>query len=306
MGGRQEGQGRLVILALVLAVGLPVWVLIAPHVAASAATAGCSPTDPAPQVLSASADDVVVGSATHRETNLQLSTVWVRDACGGMLDFQGCSYDPPRPCFTGQVSMHRTSAAPVSARRCGRFLNTFDNTDLHRPSPGDPAVVEVGFAHSWDAWFDEEEMQPRLTNACAGAWDLTASFSHTSSDGSTAVGAPMTTVRAFSVRRRAALTTNAGPEPVHAGGLVTVRGRLTRADWNGRPYQPYDGMRVALQRRSETGRYTTLRWIRTGTDGRLRTTLRALSTPRCYRWVFPGSSTTAPADGNGDCLALKG
>jgi hypothetical protein len=133
---------------------------------------------------------------------------------------------------------------------------------------------------------------------------MTAVVTNSWQDGSS-TSTPFTRTRAFSLRRWSHLTTNAGPEPVRAGGLVTVRGRLVRADWNVDRNVGYPAQSVQLQRRTTTGRYRTLRTVRTDREGRLRTSLRALSTERCYRWLFSGTSTTASSAGPGDCVQVR-
>ena len=276
---------------------------------AGAATTGCTAADPAPEVLGITATDVVMQrQAVRTAAFAQTLRVTARFTCGGGYEYQGCSFDPVRPCMTGDVAMRRTAAATsAAARRCGRFVNTFDNTAGATPFPtptSDADVYVVDFAERWEAHDDSDDYQPGFTNACAGAWDVTATVGSTWQDGGSR-SAPLTRSRAFSVRRWSHLTADAGPEPVRAGGLVTVRGRLVRADWSLDRNVAYSGQPVQLQRRTTTGGYRTLRTVRAHRDGRLRATLRALADERCYRWVFTGSSTTASAVSFGDCVRVR-
>jgi hypothetical protein len=100
-----------------------------------------------------------------------------------------------------------------------------------------------------------------------------------------------------------ALTANASPEPVRVGRTVTVKGRLTRANWDlyANPQQGYAGQLVLLQRRTSTGTYHTLKSVRTDRRGYVRTGVRVLSGTRCYRWVFPENATTQGRHSGGDC-----
>lgn len=276
---------------------------------AGAATTGCTAADPAPEVLGITATDVVMQRQSVRQADFPQSLrVTARLTCGGAYEYQGCAYDPARPCTVADVRMRRTAAATsAAARRCGRFLNAFDNTAGITPFPtptADADVYLLDFADRWEAHDDSDDYQPGFTNACAGDWDVTATVGSMWQDGSSK-STPFTAGRAFSLRRWSHLTAEAGPEPVRAGGLVTVRGRLVRADWSVDRNVAYTGQSVQLQRRTTTGAYRTLRTVRADREGRLRTTLRALSTERCYRWAFGGSSTTAGAVSSGDCVRVR-
>ena len=255
---------------------------------AGAATTGCTAADPAPEVLGITATDVVMQRQSVRQADFPQSLrVTARLTCGGAYEYQGCAYD--------------------AARRCGRFLNAFDNTAGITPFPtptADADVYLLDFADRWEAHDDSDDYQPGFTNACAGDWDVTATVGSMWQDGSSK-STPFTAGRAFSLRRWSHLTAEAGPEPVRAGGLVTVRGRLVRADWSVDRNVAYTGQSVQLQRRTTTGAYRTLRTVRVDREGRLRTTLRSLSTERCYRWAFGGSSTTAGAVSSGDCVRVR-
>ena len=301
MQARSRGVGAL--LTGVLLVGS--WVG-PPTVAAAAAVTGCTAADPAPQVLDATATDVVVRRELDRVPGLQDVRVTMRDACGGGYEYQGCAFDPPRPCVGVDVTMRRTAdATSPAARGCGRRLNAFDNAQSSTPHPTTEADVFVAdLGERWEVHDDGDGLQPLIKNACAGAWDVTAVVTNSWQDGSS-TSRPFTRTRAFSLRRWSNLTTDAAPEPVRAGALVTVRGRLVRADWNVNRNVGYAAQLVQLQRRTTTGTYRTVRTVRTDREGRLRTSLKALSTERCYRWVFAGTSTTAGATGPGDCTPVR-
>lgn len=106
-----------------------------PPTTAGAATTGCTASDPAPEVLGITATDIVMQRRAVRSAeHSQSLRVTARFACGGGYEFLGCSYDPARPCALADIAMRRTaSATSAAARRCGRFLNEFDDTTSSAP-----------------------------------------------------------------------------------------------------------------------------------------------------------------------------
>ncbi|MFF4898644.1 hypothetical protein [Streptomyces sp. NPDC001068] len=107
------------------------------------------------------------------------------------------------------------------------------------------------------------------------------------------------------VRREARLTADASPEPVAKGKTITVRGKLTRADWDASAFKGYQGQKAVLQFRPEGGRtYTNVKGITSGTGGTLSTTVKA-SKSGYYRFVFAGTATTAAATATGDFIKVK-
>jgi hypothetical protein len=108
----------------------------------------------------------------------------------------------------------------------------------------------------------------------------------------------------FRLLRAARLTTNAAPEPVVRGRTITVTGALTRANWQTLKYGGYSGRDVALQFKPTGGTYAAVKTVRSGTGGKLSTTVKA-GRDGCYRFVFPGSSTTAGVTSGGDCVDVR-
>ncbi|MFC4507096.1 MULTISPECIES: hypothetical protein [Streptomyces] len=107
------------------------------------------------------------------------------------------------------------------------------------------------------------------------------------------------------VQRASKLTVDAAPEPVRAGKTLTVKGKLTRADWNSGKYTGYKGQKVALQFRAKgTSTYKNVKGITSGTGGALSTTVKA-SKSGYYRFVFAGTSTTAAKTAAGDYVQVK-
>ncbi|MEV8409874.1 calcium-binding protein [Streptomyces niveus] len=139
-----------------------------------------------------------------------------------------------------------------------------------------------------------------LSNANAGRW-----YVHSLVD--TFDGATLFTKHTggFLLKRAAALTVNAAPEPVVKGGTITVTGKLTRANWDTYRYAGYTGRLVALQFRPKAGdTYTTVKTLTTNGTGNLRTTVKAAS-DGYWRWSFAGTTTTAPKNATGDFVDVR-
>lgn len=101
------------------------------------------------------------------------------------------------------------------------------------------------------------------------------------------------------------LNTDATPEPVRKGATITVKGTLTRANWNTGKYTGYVGAPVTLQfKKKGATTFTTVKTVKTGAAGALKTTVKA-SVDGTYRFAFAGSTTTAPINAVGDVLDVK-
>ncbi len=107
------------------------------------------------------------------------------------------------------------------------------------------------------------------------------------------------------LQRLAKATVNATPEPAVKGKTLTVKGTLTRADWNTGRYAGYKGQKVALQFKAKgAAAYTDVKTVTSGTTGTLSTTVKA-SKDGTYRYVFAGTSTTAAVKSAGDFVDVK-
>ena len=101
------------------------------------------------------------------------------------------------------------------------------------------------------------------------------------------------------------LTTDATPEPVRKGATITVKGTLTRANWNTGKYGGYVNAPVTLQfKKKGATTFTTVKTVKAGAAGALKTTVKA-SVDGTYRFAFAGSSTTAPINAVGDVIDVK-
>ncbi|GAA1839378.1 hypothetical protein ACFFOM_06600 [Microlunatus capsulatus] len=108
----------------------------------------------------------------------------------------------------------------------------------------------------------------------------------------------------FRLLRAARLTADASPEPVTKGRPVTVKGTLTRANWETLRYAGYTKRAVRLQFKPTGGSWATVRTTTSGSGGKIATTVTA-GRDGCYRFVFPGSATTARATSGADCVDVR-
>ncbi|MDR3079929.1 MAG: DUF5707 domain-containing protein [Streptomyces sp.] len=140
----------------------------------------------------------------------------------------------------------------------------------------------------------------QLPNAHAGTWKVWAI-----AQGKDNNFVQKDNVKSFKVQRASQLTVNASPEPVKKGGTLTVTGKLSRANWDTGKYAGYGAQPVKLQfRKQGAGAYTTLKTIKTGSTGNLKTTVKA-SGSGYYRYVFAGTSTTPAVNSAADYVAIK-
>ncbi|WP_330349131.1 hypothetical protein [Streptomyces sp. NBC_00582] len=139
-----------------------------------------------------------------------------------------------------------------------------------------------------------------LTNADAGSWKLGA-LAANAAGGVTYQGDLGTT----KLLRKATLTTDATPEPVKKGRTITVTGKLARANWDTNKYAGYATQPVKLQfKKKGATAYTTVKTIKSGSTGTLKTTVTA-SADGYYRYVFAGTSTTAPVNSAADFIDVQ-
>ncbi|WP_371597973.1 hypothetical protein [Streptomyces sp. NBC_00564] len=107
------------------------------------------------------------------------------------------------------------------------------------------------------------------------------------------------------IKRAAKLTTNATPEPVKKGATLTVKGALTRANWETSKYSGYTGQSVTLQFRAKSSStYKNVKTVKSGTSGALSTTVKA-SADGYYRYTFAGTTTTGAKSAASDYVDVK-
>ncbi|TQE38507.1 hypothetical protein Sipo8835_05240 [Streptomyces ipomoeae] len=107
------------------------------------------------------------------------------------------------------------------------------------------------------------------------------------------------------LQRKAGLGTNATPEPVTKGRTLTVKGKLTRADWAKHTFTGYPGQKVTLQFKAKGATaYTDVKTVVSGTGGALSTAVKATK-DGSYRYKFAGTSTTAAKTSAADYVDVK-
>lgn len=149
-----------------------------------------------------------------------------------------------------------------------------------------------------DTWQLGLEIPPKeLLNAEAGKW--TTRITLKAADGDRDYAGP-----SVKILRASKLSINATPEPVRKGKTITIKGSLTRANWEAGTYRAYTKQKVALQYRTTKGSYATVKTLTTNSDGNVKTTVTATK-DGCYRLVFAGTSTTRSKTTKGDCIDVR-
>ncbi|CAM5466201.1 MULTISPECIES: calcium-binding protein [Streptomyces] len=107
------------------------------------------------------------------------------------------------------------------------------------------------------------------------------------------------------VQRASRLDVNATPEPVKKGKTLTVKGTLSRANWDTWKYAGYTKQSVKLQfKKKGAASYSTVKTVKSGTKGALKTTVKAAS-DGYWRWSFAGTSTTPAINSKADFVDVK-
>jgi len=137
-------------------------------------------------------------------------------------------------------------------------------------------------------------------NAYAGTWHAYA-IAYGRPSGSTNDGF----AGSVKIKRNTTLTSDASPEPVAKGGTITVKGALTRADWETNKYAGLSGRSVKLQfRKADSDTYTTLKTVTSGTGGVLKATTTA-TTDGYYRFAYAGTTATSAKNSSGDFVNVQ-
>lgn len=125
-------------------------------------------------------------------------------------------------------------------------------------------------------------------NSMAGVWEVYGTVN--ANDGDYWIYDNMGT---FKVKRAATLVTTTPAERVRTGSSFKITGKLARAHWEDLKYYGFTGQSVQLQfKKSGTSSYRTVRTVKTGSSGKLSTTVKATAAGS-WRWYFGGTDTTA-------------
>lgn len=134
-------------------------------------------------------------------------------------------------------------------------------------------------------------------NRLAGVWKVAATARANDGKGV----ADQQAAGAFRMMRKTVLTpADATPEPVTAGGDLTVTSRLTGSDWTEEGYVGYAGQPVTLQfRQASTTAWSDVRTVTSGADGAVTTTLKAWKDGD-WRWNFTATPAATAASSAAD------
>lgn len=139
-------------------------------------------------------------------------------------------------------------------------------------------------------------------NALAGVWKVAVAAHANDGQGM----ADQQEAGAFRMMRKAVLAAaDATPEPVTAGGDLTVTSRLTASDWTDEGYAAYAGQPVTLQfRQTGTTAWSDVRTVTSGADGSVTTTLKAWKNGD-WRWAFAANPAATAASSAADYVEVK-
>ncbi|MEH0419658.1 hypothetical protein [Streptomyces sp. B21-083] len=142
----------------------------------------------------------------------------------------------------------------------------------------------------------------RLRNTDARSWNVGAVAVAMTDEGDYKAQGNLGTSQ---IKFHSKLTTDATPEPVRKNATITVKGTLTRANWNTGKYTGYVNAPVTLQfKKKGATTFTTVKTVKAGAGGALKTTVKA-TVDGTFRYAFAGSSTTAPINAVGDVIDVK-
>jgi hypothetical protein len=146
----------------------------------------------------------------------------------------------------------------------------------------------TGHVMALDDPVGETAMNMLYSNTQAGDWNVRVEAY--ANDGSVYSNE---TYGKHKVLRESILTVNASPEPVRKGRTLTVTGQFIRSDWHEDAYVALAGQYVQLQfKKKDSANWSTLKTIRSNSEGALRTTTTATS-DGSYRFSYAGATTTA-------------
>jgi hypothetical protein len=184
-----------------------------------------------------------------------------------------------------------TASDPSGVARAGLYLwhgsyNTPDGMATTAPTTCTPVNATTSTCaadvYIWDLHYT------LATNALAGAWKLEAWAS--AKDAGTGF-VDRHSAGSVAIKQATRLTGNATPEPVKKGKTITVTGAQSKLDWPSWTYKAYASQTMALQwAKAKTSTWTTVKSVKAGTTGALKTTVVAGS-DGSYRYSFAGNAT---------------
>ncbi|MFE6805843.1 hypothetical protein ACFVEN_29875 [Streptomyces sp. NPDC057681] len=188
-------------------------------------------------------------------------------------------------------------------------IKTAADTGENFIQPGSYTCYEIDSKHArceGNLYIDPHPSQEHVdSNSDATTWKVGVSLKLWKADGGLKTGELETRSTTAQLKRVAKATANASPEPVTKGKLITVTGKVTRANWSTKKYDAYSGRTVSLQFRAKgADTFKTVKKATTSSTGGLRATVTA-SVDGSYRWVYYGNSTTGVATSAADYVDVR-
>ncbi|MGX2995412.1 calcium-binding protein [Streptomyces sp. JNUCC 64] len=140
-----------------------------------------------------------------------------------------------------------------------------------------------------------------LTNKDAGVWKVYAALVEDQQDGAYDEKLEAAT---FKLKRAAKLTVDVAPGSVRRGADLTVKGDLTRANWDTNAYGGFLSNSVKLQFKKRGGSWATVKTVSADSRGKVSTTVKA-SVDGEYRFTYGGSTTTGGAASAADFVDVR-
>ncbi|MFE6756548.1 hypothetical protein ACFVDQ_23550 [Streptomyces sp. NPDC057684] len=188
-------------------------------------------------------------------------------------------------------------------------IKTAADTGENFIQPGSYTCYEIDSKHArceGNLYIDPHPSQEHVdSNSDATTWKVGVSLKLWKADGGLKTGELETRSTTAQLKRVAKATANASPEPVTKGKLITVTGKVTRANWSTKKYDAYSGRTVSLQFRAKgADTFKTVKKATTSSTGGLKATVTA-SVDGSYRWVYYGNSTTGVATSAADYVDVR-
>ena len=238
-------------------------------------------------------------------------TAYADDECAPTIDAASISVAPTSLTITSKGSKVLEASANFTAP-CAED----DGSDLsaaaifYTPNDDSAYVIDTLDAGTGIAKSDDDEYSfdgslrvraAKLKNSDAGTWTADVyAFDDQDQDTNDYVSGAAT-VR---VLRAAKLTVNASPEPVKAGKTISIKGTLTRANWEKGKDGAYGHRAVILQYKADAGSYATIKTVTSSSKGALKASVKATQ-DGSFRFVFAGSSTTAATNSDSDHVDVQ-
>jgi hypothetical protein len=171
---------------------------------------------------------------------------------------------------------------------------------IQAPSGQKASCTTSGHTETCTLTLDADPRSSVKNSAVAGSWHVYASVIATNGDSLT-----KPTFGSASVLRYDRLTTNATPEPIKKGKTLTIKGSLTRANWDTFTYKAYTGRSVKLEfKKKGSSTWSTVKSVTSSSTGSLSTTVKA-SSDGYWRYVYGGSSTSPAVTSTSDYVDVQ-